>query len=162
MLVLKYFLLLHYPSIFYFDTLKGALKDDHTRSHVFGFTHLGLVEMTRKKTGRAISDTLQQICPYCSGDARVLAPATVVGKIRKQTMQVLKGSNNKRMIIEAHPDVIAAMERMESEHGNLFPPEAGGAYFAKPNANLHTEKFTVRPLSEKRVQEAKKDCKVLH
>ena len=144
------------------DTIKNALKDDHTRSHVFGFTHLGLVEMTRKKTGRAISDTLQQVCPYCTGDARVLAPATVVGRIRKQTMQVLKGSNNKRMIIEAHPDVVAAMERMEKEHGNLFPPEAGGAYYAKPNASLHIEKFSVRPLAEKRVSEAKKDCKVLH
>ncbi len=144
------------------DTLKNALKDDHTRSHVFGFTHLGLVEMTRKKTGRAISDTLQQICPYCQGDARVLAPATVVGKIRKQTMQVLKGSNNKRMLIEAHPEVVAAMEHMEKVHGNLFPPEAGGTYYAKPNPTLHVEKFTVRPLAEKRLQEAKKECKVLH
>ncbi len=144
------------------DTLKNALRDDHTRSHVFGFTHLGLVEMTRKKTGRAISDTLQQVCPYCSGDARVLAPATVIGKIRKQTMQVLKGSNNKRMLLEAHPDVISAMERMEREHGNLFPPEAGGTYYARSNASVHIEKFTVRPLAEKRLQEAKKDCKMLH
>ena len=30
------------------QTLKDAMRDVHTRSHVFGFTHLGLVERTRK------------------------------------------------------------------------------------------------------------------
>ncbi len=144
------------------NTLKTALKEDHTRSHVFGFTHLGLVEMTRKKTGRSIADTLQEVCPYCNGDARVLAPETMVGKIRKQTMQVLKGSNNKRMLIEAHPDVVAAMESAEHTHGSVFPAEAGGTYYARPNPALHMEKFSVRPLSDKRVNEAKKDCKILH
>ena len=55
-------------------TLKTALKEDHTRSHVFGFTHLGLVEMTRKKTGRSLGDTLQTLCPLLRGGrARALA-----------------------------------------------------------------------------------------
>ena len=143
-------------------TLKNALREDHTRSHVFGFPHLGLVEMTRKKTGRSIADTLQQICPYCNGDAKVLAPETMISRIRKQTVQVIKGSNNKRILLEAHPDVVEAMERAEKKHGPIFPPEEGGTYYAKPNPALHIEKFTVRPLAEKRVAEAKRECKILH
>ncbi|MEG2217565.1 MAG: Rne/Rng family ribonuclease [Clostridia bacterium] len=144
------------------ETLKSMLKDDHTRSHVFGFTHLGLVEMTRKKTGRSIGDTLQVVCPYCNGDSRVLAPETMVGKIRKQTLQVLKGSNNKRMLIETHPEVVTALEHAEKKHGGVFPAEAGGTYFVRSNPELHIEKFSVRPLADKKVQEAKKDCKILH
>ena len=143
-------------------TLKNALRDDHTRSHVFGFTHLGLAEMTRKKTGRSISDTLKQVCPYCGGDAKVLAPETMITRIRKQTVQVIRGSNNKRMIIEAHPDVVEAMLKAEKKHGHLFPQEEKGTYYVRPNPALHVEKFTVRPLAERRVQEAKKDCKILH
>ena len=143
------------------DTLKNALRVDHTRSHVFGFTHLGLVEMSRKKTGRSIGDTLQILCPYCGGDARVLAPETMAAKIRKQTLQVLKGSNNKRMLIEAHPDVADALVRAEKRDGSVFPAEAGGTYFVRPNPAFHMEKFTVKPLSDKKVQEAKKDCKVI-
>lgn len=143
------------------NTLKNALKDDHTRSHVFGFTHLGLVEMTRKKTGRSLGDTLQIVCPYCSGDAHVLAPETVMGKVKKQTMQVLKGSNNKRMLIEVHPDVLAAMEFAEKKHGHVFPEDAGGSYYVRANPQLHVEKFSVRPLTEKRLAEAKKECKII-
>ena len=144
------------------NTLKTALKDDHTRSHVFGFTHLGLVEMTRKKTGRSLGDTLQTLCPYCAGDAHVLSPESVMAKVRKQTLQVLKGSENKRMLIEVHPDVLRAMEQAEKEHGSVFPPEAGGTYYVSTNDALHIEKYSVRPLAERRVAEAKKDCKIVH
>ena len=144
------------------NTLKTALKDDHTRSHVFGFTHLGLVEMTRKKTGRSLGDTLQTLCPYCAGDAHVLSPESVMAKVRKQTLQVLKGSENKRMLIEVHPDVLRAMEQAEKEHGSVFPPEAGGTYYVRTNDALHIEKYSVRPLAERRVAEAKKDCNIVH
>ena len=144
------------------NTLKTALKDDHTRSHVFGFTHLGLVEMTRKKTGRSLGDTLQTLCPYCAGDAHVLSPESVMAKVRKQTLQVLKGSENKLMLIEVHPDVLRAMEQAEKEHGSVFPPEAGGTYYVRTNDALHIEKYSVRPLAERRVAEAKKDCKIVH
>ena len=144
------------------NTLKTALKEDHTRSHVFGFTHLGLVEMTRKKTGRSLGDTLQTLCPYCAGDAHVLSPESVMAKVRKQALQVLKGSENKRKLIEVHPDVLRAMERAEQKHGAVFPPEAGGTYYVRTNDALHIEKFSVRPLAERRVAEAKKDCKIVH
>ena len=144
------------------NTLKTALKEDHTRSHVFGFTHLGLVEMTRKQTGRSLGDTLQTLCPYCAGDAHVLSPESVMAKVRKQALQVLKGSENKRMLIEVHPDVLRAMERAEQKHGAVFPPEAGGTYYVRTNDALHIEKFSVRPLAERRVAEAKKDCKIVH
>lgn len=144
------------------NTLKTALKEDHTRSHVFGFTHLGLVEMTRKKTGRSLGDTLQTLCPYCAGDAHVLSPESAMAKVRKQALQVLKGSENKRMLIEVHPDVLRAMERAEQKHGAVFPPEAGGTYYVRTNDALHIEKFSVRPLAERRVAEAKKDCKIVH
>lgn len=144
------------------STLKTVLKEDHTRSHVFGFTHLGLVEMTRKKTGRSIGDTLQSLCPYCSGDAHVLSAETMAARVRKQTLQVLKGSNNKRMLIEVHPDVAEAMQRLMEKHGSLFPTDAEASYYVKSNAALHVEKFTVRPLAEKRVAEIKKDCRILH
>ncbi len=142
-------------------TLKDSMKDDHTRSHVFGFTHLGLVELTRKKTSRSIGDTLKVTCPYCDGEARVLSPYTVFLRIRKQTLQIYKGSPVKRMYIEAHPDVIAAMEQYQKKHGVLFPEFTEGEVFVRPNEALHMEKYSVRPLSDKKVAEYRKVCKIM-
>ena len=143
------------------NTLRNALKEDHTRTHAFGFTHLGLVEMTRKKTGRNLCDTLQVSCPYCGGDAHVLSPETVMGRIRRQSVQVVKGCSNKKIYIDVNPEVASAMERTRQKHGNVFPEELNATYYVHPNPELHMEKFTIRPLSDKHLQEAKKECKII-
>ena len=114
------------------QTLKDAMRDDHTRSHVFGFTHLGLVELTRKKTGRSIGDTLKVTCPYCQGEAKV------------------------------SPDVAAAMEELMKKDGELFPEAKDADFYVKANPDMHMEKFTVKPLPDKRVAEAKKSCRIMH
>ena len=144
------------------QTLKDAMRDDHTRSHVFGFTHLGLVELTRKKTGRSIGDTLKVTCPYCQGEAKVLSPYTVFNRLRKQTLQVLKGCKLQRIYIEVSPDVAAAMEELMKKDGELFPEARDADFYVKANAALHMEKFAVKPLPDKRVAEAKKSCRIMH
>ena len=63
--------------------------------------------------------------------------------------------------LEDLPRIVAAMELAEKKHGCLFPEEEGGTYYVRLNATLHIEKFAVRPLSEKKVPEAKKDCKII-
>ncbi|MCL2696314.1 MAG: Rne/Rng family ribonuclease, partial [Clostridiales bacterium] len=142
--------------------MREAMRADHTHARVFGFTHLGLMEITRKKTGRSIGDTLKTTCPYCEGNATILSPQTVFGKLRKQTLQVLKGSQIKRMYIEAHPEVVAVMERLFKAHGALFPENSECLAFIKANETLHREKYIVKPLSTRKVAECKKTCKIMH
>ena len=143
------------------QTLKSAMRADHTRSHVFGFTHLGLVELTRKKTGRSIGDTLKVTCPYCDGEAKVLAPHTVFNRLRKQTLQILKGSKIRRMYIEVHPSVKEAMVQLQRRNGVLFPEVDDATFFVRANECIHPEKYTVRPLPDKKVPEYKKVCTVM-
>ena len=144
------------------QTLKNAMHDDHTRSHVFGFTRLGLVELTRKKTGRSIGDTLKINCPCCDGEVKVLAPHTVFNKLRKQTLQILKGSKIRRMYIEVSPDVKAVMEQLEKRNGTLFPEVEDATFYVRGNDSIHPEKYVVRPLPDKKLAEAKRVCTVLH
>ncbi|MCL2671799.1 MAG: Rne/Rng family ribonuclease [Clostridiales bacterium] len=144
------------------QTMKDALKPDHTHSRVFGFTHLGLMEITRKKTGRSIGDTLKQSCPHCEGEAKLATPLTVFGRLRKQCLITLRGSQTKRLYVEAHPDVVAVMEELYSSHGSLFPESVDCVAFVRGNAALHEEKFSVKPVAMKRVAEYKKNCKIMH
>ena len=137
------------------------MHDDHTRSHVFGFTHLGLVELTRKKTGRSIGDTLKVTCPCCEGEAKVLSPYSVFNRLRKQTLQILKGTKVRRMYIEVHPTVKEAMEKLQKRNGVLFPEVDDASFFVRANECMHPEKYTVRPLPDKKVSEYKKVCTIM-
>ena len=118
-------------------------------------------ELTRKKTGRSIGDTLKVTCPCCEGEAKVLSPYTVFNRLRKQTLQILKGSKIRRMYIEVHPTVKTAMENLQKRNGVLFPEVDDAAFFVRANECLHPEKFVVRPLPDKKTAEFKKVCTIM-
>ena len=57
--------------------LKKALSRDRTRMTVNGFTQLGLVEMTRKRTRDSLAHQLCEPCPMCEARGNVRTPRTV-------------------------------------------------------------------------------------
>ncbi|MFS0727370.1 Rne/Rng family ribonuclease [Paenibacillus sp. 1P07SE] len=56
-----------------------ALKADKTQSHVLGWTRLGLLEMTRKKTRESAISRLYETCPACRGRGKRYAGLGNVG-----------------------------------------------------------------------------------
>lgn len=55
------------------DVLKNSLKKDRTKSNVLGITHLGLVEMTRKKVRQRVDSVFMSDCPHCNGEGKILS-----------------------------------------------------------------------------------------
>ncbi len=53
------------------DCLKKELSKDHTKSDVSRISSLGLVEMTRARTGKTVESLAFGDCPYCQGRGRV-------------------------------------------------------------------------------------------
>lgn len=53
------------------EALVKALTKDHAKTEVFRISQLGLVEMTRARTGKTIESISFGPCPYCDGRGRV-------------------------------------------------------------------------------------------
>jgi ribonuclease G len=53
------------------EALAEELSKDKVRTHILGFTALGLVEMTRKKIRQSLDSVLETVCPQCGGKGRV-------------------------------------------------------------------------------------------
>jgi ribonuclease G len=51
--------------------LKEALSRDHAKTDMLGISKLGLVEMTRERTGRSLEAISFAACPYCRGTGRL-------------------------------------------------------------------------------------------
>jgi len=51
--------------------LKESLTRDHAKSEVLGISKLGLVEMTRERTGRSLEAISFSMCPHCRGTGRL-------------------------------------------------------------------------------------------
>lgn len=53
------------------QVLEDALSNDHAKTEVMKISPLGLVEMTRARTGKTIESISFTDCPYCDGRGRV-------------------------------------------------------------------------------------------
>lgn len=53
------------------DALREALSRDRVKTVVHGFTSLGLVELTRKKSRKTLAEEWSNICPHCGGEGRI-------------------------------------------------------------------------------------------
>ncbi|WP_139249965.1 Rne/Rng family ribonuclease [Lutispora thermophila] len=87
------------------EVLRNALKKDKNRSNVLGMTHLGLVEMTRKKVVQPKTNIMQSICPYCSGTGKVLSKQTIFKKIEFEINKALFNRDNRKVEIYVHPEL---------------------------------------------------------
>ncbi len=64
-----------------------ALARDHTRVTVSGFSQLGLVEMTRKRTRESLAHVLCEPCPVCEGRGELKAARTVCYEILREILR---------------------------------------------------------------------------
>jgi ribonuclease G len=66
---------------------KKALARDRTRITVNGFTQLGLVEMTRKRTRESLAHVLCEPCPMCGGRGEVKTARTICYEILREILR---------------------------------------------------------------------------
>jgi ribonuclease G len=75
---------------------KKALSRDRTRMAVSGFTQLGLVEMTRKRTRESLAHILCEPCPMCQGRGEVKTARTVGYEILRELLREARLFNETR------------------------------------------------------------------
>ncbi len=88
------------------EALNQAISTDRTRLTVNGFTHLGLVEMTRKRTRESLAHVLCETCPTCSGRGEIKTAQTVCYEILREISREAKQFNPREFRILAAQSVI--------------------------------------------------------
>jgi len=78
------------------EEFKRALSRDRTRVTVNGFTGLGLVEMTRKRTRESLAHVLCEACPTCEGRCEVKTAFTVCYEILREILREARAFNEAR------------------------------------------------------------------
>ena len=78
------------------EEFKRALARDRTRMTVNGFTGLGLVEMTRKRTRESLAHILCEPCPTCGGRGEVKTADTVCYEILREILREARAFNEAR------------------------------------------------------------------
>jgi ribonuclease G len=95
--------------------LNRALERDRTRLTVNGFTQLGLVEMTRKRTRESLAHVLCESCPTCQGRGELKTAQTICYEILREILREAKQFNAREFRILAAQPVIDLFLDEESQ-----------------------------------------------
>jgi len=97
------------------EELKKAVELDRARTSVNGFTSLGLVEMTRKRTRESLAHLLCEPCDVCQGRGEHKTAQTICYEIMRELLRESKQFNAKEFKVIACPQVIDMLLDEESQ-----------------------------------------------
>ncbi len=86
-------------------SLEQALISDRVKTNINGFTQLGLVELTRKRTRESIEHVLCNTCPTCRGRGTVKTVETVCFEILREIMRVNRAYDADVFMVYVSPAV---------------------------------------------------------
>ncbi|MCC5879190.1 MAG: ribonuclease G [Idiomarina sp.] len=95
-------------------SLEVALAKDRAKTTINGFTSLGLVEMTRKRTRESLEHVLSSECPVCQGRGTMKTVETVCYEIMREIVRVNRAYDADQFVVYASAAVAEGLLNEES------------------------------------------------
>lgn len=92
------------------------LARDHVKTMCGGYSQLGLVELTRKRTRESLAHMLCEPCPICEGRGIVKTARSVVYDILREILREARQFSPREFRVVASPEVIELLLDEESQH----------------------------------------------
>jgi ribonuclease G len=116
--------------------LERALSGDRAATQVVSLSHLGVVEMTRKRTRESLEHLLCEPCRSCQGRGFNKTAQTVCYEIFREIVRQSRQFATRELLILAHQDVVdclldeesAAVAELESQVGCPIRLQAEALY----------------------------------
>ena len=98
------------------EEFRKQLSKDRVKTQVSGYSALGLVEMTRKRTRESLAHVLCEPCAVCEGKGIVKTARTVCYDILREILREARQFNPQEFRVVAAPEVIDILLDEESQH----------------------------------------------
>lgn len=95
--------------------LEQELTKDDRRTKVIGFTSLGILQLTRKKTKVSLSEALEMKCPTCEGTGKVISTETIAFRLERELWEH-RNSDAEGIYIETTAEVKSLFCGEQNEH----------------------------------------------
>jgi ribonuclease G len=125
------------------NELRKALARDRTHMTVNGFTQLGLVEMTRKRTRESLAHVLCEPCPVCQGRGELKTAQTVCYQILRELLREARQFDAREFRILASQQVIDMFLDEESQSLAMLSEFIGKPVSLQVESQYNQEQFDI-------------------
>jgi ribonuclease G len=122
---------------------RKQLARDRVKTMAGGFSQLGLVEMTRKRTRESLAHILCEPCPACAGKGQVKTSRTICYEILRELMREAKQFNPREFRILASQEVVDLFLEEESQHLAMLGDFIGKRISLQVESTYHQEQYDV-------------------
>ena len=123
--------------------LRKQLARDRVKMTVSGFTQLGLVEMTRKRTRESLAHMLCEPCPTCGGKGSVKTARSVCYDILREILREARQFNPKEFRVIASAAVVEMLLDEESQHLAGLSDFIGKPISLQAEATMSPEQYDI-------------------
>jgi len=122
---------------------RKALARDRTRMTVNGFTQLGLVEMTRKRTRESLAHVLCEPCPVCQGRGELKTAQTMCYQILRELLREARQFDAREFRILASQQVVDLFLDEESQSLAMLSDFIGKPVSLLVESQYNQEQFDI-------------------
>lgn len=124
------------------DYFSNGLGRDRARTRVGKISSLGLIELTRKRTGESVTQEITEVCPMCLGVGRIPSKETVSLWIERDLRRRMADPGN-AFWIEAHPSVVEALIGLDGESVEDLEHEIRRGIYIRANFDFDYEDYEI-------------------
>jgi ribonuclease G len=125
------------------EELKQCLSSDRRKCNVLGMTSLGLVEFTRNKKRRSLSQYFNKTCPYCKGEGTIRSNDYILMKIRTSLLDIFSKDYNSA-IIDLNVDICEYILQTGTLYNDIKKFYVNKRVYLIPHKTYHQEFFLCR------------------
>ncbi len=131
--------------------MEDALSGDKVRTHVLGFTKLGLVELSRRKSKKSLAALLESPCPHCLGLGRVKSEESLALRAAQEVYSVAREPEVEAVLIQCNPNVASFLIGNGGANLEALEKDTGVAVYVRGDEALERDDFQIRSGSKEAV-----------
>jgi ribonuclease G len=128
------------------QALESALKNDKSRCKISHISSLGLVEMTRKRTGETVNEQMNDPCPYCQGAGKIPSSESVSIAIERDLRRLARAKPDVEALhVTCNPQVAAYLIGEGGEDVEALEHKLQCGLYVRISEGMHQEKYEIQP-----------------
>ncbi len=125
------------------EVLADSVRHDKARTKISNLSEMGLLEMTRQRTGRSIESAAYDKCLYCEGKGMVKSKVTMSVLAFKEIEEFLRRSRSRKVTLYAHPQVASYIRDENKDLLSRLQSKFRARIAIESDSELHIEDIRI-------------------
>ncbi len=124
------------------DRFTEGLGKDRARTRVGKISSLGLIEVTRKRTGESVTESVSETCPLCLGVGKIPSKETISLMIERDMWRRIQEPGN-AWHIACHPAAVEALIGADGENVEMLEHEMRRGIYIRADMDMEYDEYEI-------------------